>query len=139
MKTLILFLALTVVNFVTNAQEKEEITITVTVPNVSGSDGHVLFSLHDESTFMKTQPLKKGKSKIKNGIAEVTFTNVPAGVYGITCVHDSNDNQRMDFEPNGMPKEDYGISNNNISYGPPMWSEAKFEINTEDMSLEIRL
>ncbi|WP_299313523.1 DUF2141 domain-containing protein [uncultured Aquimarina sp.] len=138
MKTLILFLAMTAVNFVTKAQDTKGITITVTIPNVSSSDGAVLFGLYDEATFMKAAPVKSAKGEIKNGVAKITFTNIPAGEYGISCVHDANNNERMDFEENGMPKENYGVSNNNMSYGPPMWSDAKFEVGTEDLDLEIR-
>ena len=139
MKTLVLFFALTALNFVTNAQEKDGITITVTVPNVSNSEGAVLFALYDENTFMKAAPIQSVKGKIVDGTTKVTFTNVLAGEYGITCVHDANNNQRMDFEPNGMPKEAYGVSNNNMSYGPPSWTDAKFTVGSEDLTLEIRL
>ncbi|GAA3514077.1 hypothetical protein GCM10022393_29960 [Aquimarina addita] len=139
MKTLLLFFALTLINLTTNAQKSDKATITVTVPNVSGSDGHVLFSLYDETTFMTPSPIQRRKSEITNGIAKITFTNVPAGVYGITCIHDRNDNKRMDFDVNGMPTESYGVSNNNMSYGPPVWSDAKFEISTEELAIEIRL
>lgn len=38
-----------------------------------------------------------------------------------------------------MPKENYGISNNNMSYGPPVWQEAKFEVNSENLEMEIRM
>ncbi|MDY8137412.1 DUF2141 domain-containing protein [Aquimarina sp. 2201CG5-10] len=141
MKTLVLFLALTAINFITNAQDNDNtgITITVTVPNVSNAEGAVLFGLYDEATFMKAAPIKTGKSEIIDGVAKVTFTNIPAGEYGITCVHDVNNNQRMDFEENGMPKESYGVSNNNMTYGPPMWTDAKFTVGKENMEMDIRL
>jgi len=139
MKTLILFFAMTAVNFMTQAQDTNGITITVTVPNVSSSDGAVLFGLYDEATFMKAAPIKSAKGEIVDGVATITFTDIPAGEYGISCVHDANNNERMDFEENGMPKESFGVSNNNMSYGPPMWSDAKFEVGTEDLKMEIRL
>ncbi|WP_282088767.1 DUF2141 domain-containing protein [Aquimarina algiphila] len=140
MKTLALIVALLISNFFTNAQENiNGITITVTVPNVTSSEGEVLFGLYDENTFMKAAPIKGEKSIITDGVAKITFTNVPAGVYAISCFHDINGNNRMDFEPNGMPKENYGVSNNSMSYGPPMWGEAKFEVTSENLELEIRM
>ena len=45
----------------------------------------------------------------------------------------------MDFDTNGMPLEMYGISNNVMSYGPPQWSDAKFEVSSEPVSLTIRM
>ncbi len=140
MKTLALILTLLISNFVSQAQEKTEgITITVTVPNVTSSEGEVIFGLYNEDTFMKAVPLQGEKSYIENGIAKITFKNVPKGVFAISCFHDKNGNYRMDFEENGMPKESYGVSNNTMSYGPPMWSDAKFEVGTEDLNFEIRM
>ena len=46
MKTLALLLALFTSNFILTAQDNAKgITITVTVPNVTGSEGEVLFAL----------------------------------------------------------------------------------------------
>ncbi|WP_103070351.1 DUF2141 domain-containing protein [Aquimarina sediminis] len=140
MKTLILLASLLVSHFLTYAQEPNQgITITVTVPNVTSSEGEVLFGLYDENTFMKSAPIKTGKSTIVEGTAKVTFTNIPEGVFAISCFHDVNGNYTMDFEPNRMPKENYGVSNNNMSYGPPIWNDAKFEVKTENLDLEIRM
>ncbi|RZS93323.1 DUF2141 domain-containing protein [Aquimarina brevivitae] len=139
MKTLVLFITMTTLSFISNAQESQEHTITITVPNVNNNDGKVLFALYTEDTFMKRAPIQTAAGEIKNGKTTVTFTNVPQGEYGITCVHDANNNGKMDFEANGMPKENYGVSNNNMSYGPPSWNDAKFTVNQEDLTLEIRL
>ncbi len=140
MKTLALLVAMLISNFFIQAQDDSKgITITVTVPNVTSSEGEVLFGLYDENTFMKAAPIQGEKSSIKDGTAKIIFTNVPKGVFAISCFHDKNGNNRMDFEENGMPKESYGVSNNNMSYGPPMWADAKFEVGTKDLDLEIRM
>ena len=139
MKSLLLFIALTTISFFTKAQENEGVTITVIVPNVTNNDGSVLFALYTEDTFMKRQPIQTAKGEIIEGYTTITFTNVPEGEYGITCVHDANNNEKMDFESNGMPKENYGVSNNNMSFGPPSWTDAKFNVQNEDIELEIRL
>ena len=54
------------------------------------------------------------------------------------ALHDENDNNAMDFEDNGMPKESYGMSNNPMSYGPPQFATAKFEVASEDLEMNIR-
>ena len=128
-------------NFATKAQEvlSEHSTITITVPNVSNENGTVIFALHNEDTFMKKAPLQSESVKIVDGVAKVTFSNVAKGTYGITCVHDANDNKRMDFQTNGMPKESYGVSNNPMSFGPPRWDDAKLEVQEDELSLVIRL
>jgi uncharacterized protein (DUF2141 family) len=113
-------------------------TITVNVP-VPGYGGSLIAGLFNEDTFMKGAPLQGQSSQIMEGYATVTFTNVLPGTYAITLFHDKNDNKIMDFEPNGMPKEMFGVSNNVMNYGPPQWNDAKFEVGTEPMQMEIRL
>jgi len=145
MKTIILTLTFTIATLFVNAQANADMTvitegtsITVTVP-VSSNDGKVIFGLYNEATFMKAAPIQGLESEIEDGVATVTFTNVLSGIYGITLFHDKNGNKQMDFEPNGMPKEMYGISNNVMNFGPPQWSDAKFEVMGEPISMEIRM
>ncbi len=143
MKTIITLLTLLVSNFILNAQtdavaEENGTTITVNVP-VPSPGGKVIVGLYDENTFMKAAPLKGLESDVVDGQATVTFTNVAPGTYGITLFHDKNGNRQMDFEPNGMPKEMYGVSNNVMGFGPPQWSDAKFEVADEPITMEIRM
>jgi len=111
--------------------------ITATVVNVSSDSGKVSFALYDKDSFMK-QPLQAKNGKIVNGKSTVTFEGVESGEYAIICFHDKNNNDKMDFEQSGRPLEDYGASNNVMSFGPPNYSDAKFTISEKDISLEIK-
>jgi len=142
MKTIILTITLALTSVFLNAQtEMESVseteTITVTVP-VQSDKGNVVFGLYDETSFMK-QPLVGLEGEIKDGKATVTFEDVKPGTYAILLYHDKNENKQMDFEPNGMPTEPYGVSNNVMSMGPPLWSDAKFEVTDKPIELEIRM
>lgn len=112
-------------------------TITATVVNVTSNSGKVSFALYNKETFMQ-KPLQSKNAKIVDGKSTVTFENVEPGEYAVICFHDKNDNDKMDFQPSGMPMEDYGMSNNVMSFGPPTYTDAKFEVSTEDVSLEIK-
>lgn len=138
MKTLTLIIALVLsVNF-SNAQDNENgKTITVTIENIVNNNGKVILGLHTEDTFMKGQGIKSAESEIVEGKITVTFENVESGTYAIMALHDENDNKRMDFQENGMPKESYGMSNNPVMYGPPQYASAKFDLNDEDLDLKI--
>ena len=117
---------------------KENMTITVTVPNVSGTDGVVLFALYDsKEKFMNRETLASKDGIIENGIATVTFENIAPGTYAIVCLHDKNGNQRMDFTSEGMPGEDYAISNNVFLMGPPNFEDAKFKVENKSLDLTI--
>lgn len=138
MKTLIT-LALVITTCIINAQvDSEGTSITVTVP-VQSTEGSILLALYDSSDNFLKQPYQTLVGTIDNGKATATFTHIPEGTYGISLFHDKNDNKQMDFEPNGMPKEPYGVSNNVMSYGPPLWNDAKFEVGAEALELEIRM
>jgi len=122
------------------AQSETSAEILVTVENIKSDNGTLLFGVYSEKTFLKAKPEFYAESKIANGIASVTFKDLPAGTYAISCFHDKNSNSQMDFEPTGMPLEPYGISNNNINaYGPPVWEDAKFELGEKSLDMIIKL
>ncbi|RAJ16826.1 DUF2141 domain-containing protein [Olleya aquimaris] len=138
--TLVLFvfsLTLTVAQTETEVATEEGQTITVTINNVKNNTGQVMLALHTKDTWMKSLGVQNINTVIENNSVSITFKNVQPGTYSIMALHDVNTNNRMDFE-NGMPQESYGMSNNPLSYGPPQFSEAKFEVTNEDLEFNIR-
>ncbi len=136
MKTIIATLCLTITSLFIQAQTGTDITVTVPV---NSDKGNIVIGLYDEATFMKAPPIKGMEAEIIDGKATATFKNIPEGTYAVSLFHDKNLNKRLDFEPNGMPAEPYGVSNNVMSMGPPQWSDAKFEVGAEPLRLEIRM
>ncbi|MCF7561268.1 DUF2141 domain-containing protein [Sabulilitoribacter multivorans] len=138
MKALSLIITLLLsVTFSFSQEEKTGQSITVTIENITNNNGNVLLSLHTEETFMKGPGIQNLESKIVDGKISITFDNVEPRTYAIMALHDVNENRRMDFEENGMPKESYGMSNNPISYGPPQYAQAKFDLKNEDLEMKI--
>ena len=91
-----------------------------------------------KESFLK-KPIKSTIIKIENKKALVLFRNLPKGIYAVSFVHDENDNKKMDTNFIGIPKEDYGCSNNAIGFmGPPKYKDAKFVLE-EDKTIEINL
>lgn len=111
--------------------------ITATVVNATSDSGKVAFALYNKENFMVT-PLQSKNAKIVEGKSTVVFEGVEPGEYAIICFHDKNDNDKMDFQENGMPMEDYGTSNNVMTFGPPKYDNAKFTVGDNDVSLEIK-
>lgn len=139
MKTIAVLIAL-FIGQLFYAQSESASEITVTVENIKSDNGTLMFGVYSEKTFMKAKPEYYAKSDIVEGVASVTFKDIPPGTYAISCFHDKNNNSQMDFEPTGMPLEPYGISNNKInSYGPPVWEDAKFELGEESMNMTLKL
>jgi len=138
MKTVTLALSFFLVSIIAMAQQKTGIEITITIENVTSDEGKVLASLHTEETFMKGQGVQNLQSSIKDGKVILTFSDVAPGDYAIMAMHDVNENNRMDYESNGMPKEGYGMSGNDMSMGPPTFNGAKFTVGEEDLEMNIR-
>ncbi len=136
-KIIVLLVLLLTIN--TFAQKETGATLTIIIENVPNDKGKVNLGLYNEATFMKAAPIQSASGKTTERTVTLTLTDVKPGQYGVSCFHDENDNDRMDFEANGMPKESYGVSNNIMSFGPPLWSDAKFEVSGEDMEITIRM
>lgn len=138
MKTFALTLTLVMTSLLSLAQEKTGITIEVSVDNVTSNEGKVVASLYTADTFMKGPGIQNTQSSIEDGKVSLTFENVVPGTYAIMAMHDVNENNRMDYQENGMPKESYGMSGNDMSFGPPSFEAAKFEVGEEDLTFNIR-
>jgi len=120
------------------AQTEETGNITVSVENLSSEEGKVYFALSNEDNFLK-KPLQGEVSEINKGSAQITFTEVPPGIYAVTAYHDKNGNEKMDFDSSGIPLENYGVSNNQMNlYGPPIWEDAKFNFDGSTKELTLR-
>lgn len=111
--------------------------IEVSVTNVPSEKGTVEFALYTEDSFFK-EPIAAKSATINGTTSTVVFENIPAGTYAIICFHDANENNKMDFEMNGMPLEDYGTSNNVMEMGPPTFENAKFQHGDNESKLEIK-
>lgn len=137
MKNLFLTIVFTLSTFLSFAQDNG-ITITVTVNNLTSDKGIAAFALHTKDTFMKGEGVLNVESTIKEGKVTVTFENVKPGEYAIIGLHDANENGRMDYRENGMPLEGFGTSNNLMSFGPPQYQDAKFNVADKDLEMNIR-
>ena len=89
------------------------ITIDITGVNVK-KDGELYVGLYNSKDSFKDR-LKTYKNTIvgiySNSI-EITFKDIPKGVYAIAVFHDENKNGKLDKNFFGVPTEGYGFSNN---------------------------
>jgi|TARA_B110000971_G_scaffold198521_1_gene215212 uncharacterized protein (DUF2141 family) len=136
MKTLVSILVVVIIS-ITNIITAQNKTITATILNISSDKGIVKFALYNKTNF-RLKPLQSEIGNIENGKTTITFKEVAGGEYAIVCYHDKNSNDKMDFQPNGMPLEAYGASNNVMNFGPPRFDDAKFTVVDKNVSLEIK-
>lgn len=123
----VLSLALTL--FTGIQEPKEGYQIEVRIQNLKSNEGAVLVALYNSEESFLNQTFMGEVSRIENKECRVVFKQVPAGIYAVSYVHDRNENGKMDTNFMGIPKEDYGCSNNAKGLmGPPKWEDAKFEL-----------
>ncbi|CAH8293330.1 uncharacterized protein (DUF2141 family) [Mariniflexile fucanivorans] len=141
MKNLIKIVCLSLFSVITlNAQQSKQNDVTVVISNLNSNNGRVFVALYNsESTFLG-KGIKSDIRKIENNSCTIVFKDVPNGTYAVSMFHDENDNNKMDTNLFGIPKEDYGCSNNVKGFmGPPKWEDAKFQIQNESITQYIKI
>ena len=104
--------------------------IRLTVTNLRNDKGFVLVSLFKEGQGFPdkaAQAFRTDKVAKKKKKAVLIFPDLPAGSYAISILHDENNDQQLNKNAFGLPKEGYGFSNNVIgAFGPPSYKRASF-------------
>jgi uncharacterized protein (DUF2141 family) len=104
--------------------------LKVTITRLHNNNGVVLVSLFKEGNGFPDNAAKaygKEKAYIVDKTATIIFKSVPPGTYAVAILHDENNNQKMDKNILGLPKEGYGFSNNaSAPFGPPSYKKASF-------------
>lgn len=143
MVKIMLIILMSLVSFIGLAQNQnsqdEFFKVTIEINNITSDKGTVYYSIYDsEENFENRIPLISQRAIIKEGKSTISFDELKEGTYAILCYHDKNDNKKMDFSLNGMPLEDYGMTNNVMFFGPPIFSDAKFEVSDTNLIFEIK-
>ena len=112
-------------------------TLIVEVNNIKKA-GEIHVAVYDNAEAFEADRGEKGGAA--PGIVDGTIVMVeagtstfeyelPAGQYAVGIFHDLNLNNKMDNNFLGLPKEQYGFSNNaRALFGPPSFEEAAFEL-----------
>jgi uncharacterized protein (DUF2141 family) len=116
-------------------------TLTVTVTAVKNNTGKVMLALHNKAEgFPGSNAVTYQAAYIQNNQAVFKLEKVAYGTYAISVYHDENSNGKLDTNFMGIPKEAYGASNNaKGGLGPPKYNDAKFELNSAEKSIVIKM
>ncbi len=79
-------------------------------------------------------PYKGAIVDIKNGSSSHTFKAIPYGEYAVKFFHDVDGSGTLKTGAFGIPKEEYGFSNNISSKN---YNKAKFQVNSSSVTLNI--
>ena len=115
--------------------------LSVEIANVRATGGTLRVALYKPGAkFGKTKPdFYKNVPVRQTGSVTLEF-DVPLGEYAIAVYHDKNDNDKLDKNMVGYPREPFGFSNN---YRPvvsaPDFQDCAFEHNEKGKVISIKL
>ena len=112
----------------------QSIRLTVEIDGFRNDDGHVMVKVIDQEEEIVAHKI----ASIAGGHSTIVFKEIPAGTYALSYFHDENDNEDMDTNFFGMPKEGFGFSNTAKGrMGPPKLKDQLFTF-TSDLTLSLQ-
>ena len=125
----------------------EEANLKINILNLDKPGVLYLSICKDEAGFKRTVEKESEEESCINSAGEIDLQNLeintmlPHGEYALTLFIDFNGNKKIDKNFLGIPKEQYGFSNNVMGkMSPPTFDQAKFVIKgptTQNIKLRI--
>ena len=113
-------------------------TLILQVKNVRNKSGVVRFALFPTASGWpddKSKAARYGSLPANGGTVTFTVANLPPGSYGVSVLHDENENHKLDRDLFGRPKEGIGFGNNpKIGFSTPNWKQST--VNVVGASIE---
>lgn len=138
-KSILFVLAMVLIEMIAIAQPTGA-DLTVVMTGFESEKGQVMIGLYDSSSGWLKRTYKGELSQITNKEATVVFSDIPAGTYAVSIIHDENGNGKLDTGYFGIPSEPYASSMGAVGrFGPPKWEDAKFTLDGNEREIKIKL
>jgi len=150
--TVFLLFCLLVCNISLTAQEDDKAdttaengSITVEALGFKNNEGKarlLLFTSEEGKHFPADQEkaFVKRIIPIENNKVVFNLQDIPYGDYAISVHHDENNDDKVNSNWIGIPKESLGASNDaKGSFGPPSFEKAKITLDTKQMTITINM
>lgn len=111
--------------------------VKIAEEGVRSKKGTLIIAIfRDQESFRDEKPIKK-MVLIKTDLTKYELElNLEPGVYGFSILDDENNNNVMDYNFIGKPKEGFGFSNYyHKGFSKPHFDEFKFEITNKTIKL----
>lgn len=115
--------------------------LTVHLQGIRAQTGLIKVALVDSQNAWDgaAAPVQSDGAPPQGEDATFTFKELMPGQYAVMVTHDENGNGKLDSNVLGMPVEGYGFSNNPNVMRKPTWNEARFEIDSDNLTITIIL
>lgn len=148
MRPTIVFMVFTVILAVVNlpAQQSADLAkagkLVVWVKGLNNNKGDVKIGL-----FNSRESFEGNKAKFKGAVLPIRnrqvfweLDSLPYGDYAIKLFHDEDQDDKLDKNFIGIPREQYGFSNDARGrFGPPKFEKARFTLDRDSLMIEINL
>lgn len=137
-KLSVIFVSL--LSLINTETQAADLTVKIESDLSDGNIGCALFANVKGFPMDATGAIQKFSQNTPTG-AEFVFTNLKSGKYAVSVMNDQNGNKVLDKNLLGIPKEEWGVSNNiRPTLRAPKFEEAVFEIDEKrDLTLKIRI
>lgn len=110
----------------------ETLRLTVVVKNIRHAQGKIWFAVkRPQDDFRADRPEIYQVSDVKSTADCIVYFDLPPGEYAVAIYHDVNNNQKLDKNFLGIPKEPYGFSNNfRPRFAPPKFEDCAFDLSS---------
>jgi uncharacterized protein (DUF2141 family) len=121
-----------------------KIRIVVRATAFKGTKGRAIVALYNSSdSWLKLdRALRVTRVPIAGESLDVTFEGMDPGVYGVSVIHDENENGKLDMRyfPIPGPVEGAGVSRDaTATFGPPSWNDSKIRISDAGGLVAVRV
>jgi len=114
--------------------------LTILVTGFKSGEGNAMIKVmsSEQALTNEDKAFSMIRCKITGGKVEVTLRGVPHGQYAVAVFHDRNGNGVLDKNLRGIPKEEYGFSNNaKGKFGPPDYKSMRFDLRSPSVTQQI--
>tara|TARA_R110002124_G_scaffold286776_2_gene468667 strand:+ start:9218 stop:9673 length:456 start_codon:yes stop_codon:yes gene_type:complete len=121
--------------------EKESSTsFKLIIQGIDRIEGEIRIAVFDSKEKYTKEPIHAVVIPVDSTTVIWEQESLPFGEYAIAVYHDKNKNGKIDTNILGIPKEDYGFSNDARGrFGPASWGDSKFKVDEKIFSTEINI
>ena len=121
--------------------EKEYSTqFKLIIQGIDKLEGQIRIAIFDSEEKYTKEPLHAIVLPVDSTTVVWEQDSLPFGEYAIAVYHDKNRNGKIDTNLLGIPKENYGFSNDARGrFGPASWNDSKFIVEEKVYSTEINI
>lgn len=116
--------------------------LDIEVEGISTQRGRLVVFVFDSRAAWDAQrePVRRERMQPDgDGGLRLRLAGLPPGEYGVMVLHDTDGNGTFDTGPFGIPRDDYGFSNNPVVFSKPRFERVRFALPATGARIRIRM